>query len=103
MIFETVLKYAITAVCGLVFATLCASVRKLRASQKALKNGTQSLLRADIIRAYDKYVEKGYCPIYARDALEQEYNAYHDLGGNGTITDLWERIKDLPTEKRGKE
>lgn len=100
MIFETVLKYVVTAACGLVFGVLVGFVRKLWVGEKALKKGTQSLLRADIIRSYEKYKEKGYCPIYARDALEQEYEAYHNLGGNGTITDLWERIKELPTEKR---
>lgn len=103
LVLDVVWKYVLTSLLGVVFGVLCGSVRKLWVSQKALKKGTQSLLRADIIRCYEKYLEKGYCPIYARDALEAEYKSYHDLGGNGTITSLWERIQALPTEKRDDE
>ncbi len=98
VIWEAVVKWGIPAVCGLVSAALLAYLRKLRQEQKALRDGTQSLLRADIIRSYEKYLERGYCPIYARDALEREYVAYHGLGGNGTITDLWNKTKLLPTD-----
>ena len=98
MIWETVLKWGVTAVCGLLFATLCGVVRKIWADEKALRKGVLGLLRADLIRSYEKYGERGYCPIYARDALEQEYEAYHNLGGNGTITDLWNKTKLLPTD-----
>jgi len=98
VILELVVKWGVPALCGLLSGALLAYLRKLRQEQKALRNGTQSLLRADIIRSYEKYLERGYCPIYARDALEREYEAYHGLGGNGTITDLWNMIKALPTE-----
>lgn len=103
MVWEVIWKYVLSSILGAVFGVLVPTVSKLWLSQKALKRGTQSLLRADIIRSYEKYMDKGYCPIYARDALEAEYNAYHGLGGNGTITDLWERIKSLPTERGDKE
>ncbi len=57
--------------------------------------------RADIIRCYEKYSERGFCPIYARDALELEYEAYHNLGANGTITQLMDRLRVLPTDSAG--
>ncbi len=62
----------------------------------ALCNGTQCLLRAEIIRQYEKWIDRGYCPIYARDALTKEYKSYHDLHGNGTITGLYEELMTLP-------
>lgn len=65
---------------------------------KALKEGVLSLLRAEIIRWHDKYVKKKFCPIYAKDALEKAYSAYHALGGNGTITILYNEIMALPEE-----
>lgn len=98
MIFDTVVKYIVTACCALVIGILSGAVKKMWSEQKALKKGTQSLLRADIIRSYEKYMEKGYCPIYARDALAQEYEAYHGLGQNGTVSGLFERVMELPTE-----
>ena len=44
---------------------------------KAMREGVRSLLRAEIIRAYEKYTERGYCPIYAREPLTKVYEAYH--------------------------
>lgn len=67
---------------------------------KALNAGVRSLLRAEIIRCYDKYKDKGCCPVYARDALSQAYKAYHTLGGNGVITGLYDEIMELPADKK---
>ena len=66
---------------------------------KALGNGLQSLLRAEIIRSYEKYIEKGYCPIYAKESLTRAYDAYHALGGNDVATGLYNEIMALQTEK----
>lgn len=67
-----------------------------------IANGVQGLLRADIIRSYEKYTERGYCPIYAREAMEREYKAYHGLHGNDVATKLYEKMLELPTEiKKG--
>ena len=33
--------------------------------------------------ATKKYMGKGYCPVYAREALNRIYESYHALGGNG--------------------
>ena len=66
---------------------------------KQLENGVQSLLRAEIIRSHEKYMDRKYCPVYAREALSRAYEAYHALGGNGTITGLYNQIIALPTDK----
>lgn len=65
---------------------------------KAIKNGLQCLLRAEIIRSYDKYTERGYCLLYAKEALTRAYKAYHALGGNDVATELYHDIMELPTE-----
>lgn len=101
ILMEKALTYFVTAICAVMFGALGAFLKKLWNREEATREGTRSLLRADIIRSYEKYMEKGYCPIYARDALELEYAAYHKLGGNGTITDLMQRLRDLPTSPDG--
>lgn len=68
-----------------------------RKKKSALEVGVQCLLRAYIIDAHDKYKHKGYCPIYAREALTMAYSAYHNLGGNDVATDLYEDTLKLPT------
>ena len=64
-----------------------------------MKSGLQCLLRAEIIRAHEEYMDKKYCPIYARESITRAYDAYHALGGNGTITELYNQIMALPTDK----
>lgn len=98
---DFILKYWLEAVFGLAVAGLSFLYRKLSGRVKrfeAIGNGVQALLRDRIIQAYNNYQEKGFCPIYARDNVEKMYQEYHALGGNGTITELVERINELPTE-----
>ena len=61
--------------------------------------GTQALLRAQIIHIYNKYIEKGYVPIYERENVNELYEQYKNLGGNGTIKTLMQKLDDLPTEE----
>lgn len=39
---------------------------------KDIEGGLQSLLRAEIIRSHEKYMDKEYYPVYAREALTAE-------------------------------
>lgn len=67
--------------------------------QEAIEEGILAILRDRIIQVYNHYNEKGYCPIYAKDNVEEMYRQYHLLGGNGTVTGLVEKLRELPTEK----
>lgn len=93
-----VLRWMIPAVCGgaLTWAVTYIKLRKKRDS--ALEDGLQCLLRAEIIRNHDKYLDKGYCPIYAKEALKRAYAAYHELHGNDVATQLYHETMALPTE-----
>lgn len=65
----------------------------------AMRRGLRALLRADIIRLYNKYHDElGWCPVYVKQALEEEYREYHNIGGNGVGTQMYESIMALPTE-----
>lgn len=65
----------------------------------AMQKGVRALLRADLIRLYNKYHDDlGYCPLYVKEALEEEYRQYHTLGGNGVGTKMYEALMELPTE-----
>lgn len=67
--------------------------------QHAVEKGVQALLRAEIIRIYNKYIEKRSIPIYERENLEHLYAEYKALGGNGVIEDLIDKLRDLPTPR----
>ena len=59
-----------------------------------LEDGLQALLRIEII--HDKYMERKYCPVYAKESLSRAYNAYHALGGNDVATELYHQVIELP-------
>lgn len=83
------------------FASIIAYLYKQIVAQR---KGIRALIRADIIRLYNKYHDDlGYCPIFVKEALEDEYKQYHALQGNGVGTNLYNSIMALPTEPPNKE
>ena len=73
-----------------------AEERRRRESERA---GLIALLRERMREIYYHSFEKGEAPLYARDSFESMYHAYHDMGGNGIIDDMYERFLSLPLEK----
>lgn len=65
----------------------------------ALSNGLQSVLRDLLKIRYLEWVGKGYTTIDAKDDLEHMYEAYHNLGGNSTITELRNKFIKLPLQE----
>lgn len=100
-VLEMILKWAVPACCA-ALAGWCASlIGRHSKRSRSLAGGMQCLLRLEIIRSYENYSHKGYCPLYAREALSRGYNAYHELGGNDVATDLYDKIMELPTSPPG--
>lgn len=71
-------------------------MQEVRQESKALRVGVQALLRAQMISDYNKWSEKGYAPIYARENFENIWNQYHSLGENGVMDDIHEKFMALP-------
>lgn len=61
------------------------------------RKGVQALLRASMINDYNKWLDKGYAPIYARENFENCWKQYHALGKNGVMDDLHNKFLELPT------
>ena len=69
-----------------------------RAKSEAIAAGVQSLLRESIVGNYNKYSQKGFCPIYAKESIKRVYLAYHDLDGNDVATELYRKLLAMPEE-----
>lgn len=95
---ELILKWAVPFICGGAVSGCIAYIKATKKRTTALEDGVQCLLRAEIIRNHDKYIERGTCPIYAKEALRRAYSAYHSLGGNDVATRLYEEVMELPSE-----
>ena len=66
---------------------------------KGLKSGMIALLRNEIVRIYEIYINLGYCPSYMKENVNNMYDSYHKLGGNGMVTTMVNDLFKLPNEK----
>lgn len=71
-----------------------------QAKNEAIAEGVQSLLRESIVSNYNRYSDRGYCPIYAKESMKKVYKAYHNLGGNDVATELYTKVLKMPEEKK---
>lgn len=88
----------ITAGFGVGYKCLARRLKDGNEKQEAVEKGIQALLRDRIIQVYNRYNDKGFCPIYALENAEALFVQYQALGGNGTITELMEKLRKMPTE-----
>ncbi len=67
----------------------------------ANSRGTMLLLRVQLIEYHDKYVEMKEIPSYAYENYVEMYEAYHELGGNGMVTKMYNEIQELHLQRKG--
>lgn len=89
-----------TAALAWLYRGMSARLKVEQARSEAVATGVQALLRESIVTAYNKYSEKGACPIYAKDSLRRVYSAYHDLGGNDVATELYDKLIKMPEKEK---
>lgn len=91
------------AIIGLGYRSVSKKLKMEHKRNEAMAAGTQSLLRESIVDNYNKYTDKGYCPIYAKESIKHTYEAYHDLGGNDVATQLYKTLLAMPEEPKERE
>lgn len=68
-----------------------------RESKEIARDNLQlAVARAMLIRECNHYISKGYAPLYAVDSVNEMYQAYHALGGNGAVTGVYNDFSNLP-------
>jgi len=103
---EWIAKYWLEWVFGLLIAiltfvvrTLSTRIRKQQEENQALRDGMRSLLKRNILCDCETAFENGFCDIDRKATIDDMYNAYHALGGNGAISRLHAQLMNLPTFK----
>lgn len=62
---------------------------------EAMALGMKALLRARIVDCYDRYHnQEKPLTVERKREIDEMYEAYHGLGGNGTITALYNELRD---------
>ena len=93
---------AATAFLGYLYRRISASLHTEQEKNAAIAAGVQALLRESIVNGYNKWTERGYCPIYAKESLRRVYVAYHDgLGGNDVASELYSKLLHMPENPEG--
>lgn len=57
-----------------------------------------AMARSQLLDNYERCMDKGFYSVDEREVYHELYEAYHKDGGNGIMTDLREKIVELPTE-----
>lgn len=88
-----VIVWAGTSLMGALVGALVGQVKHKSEKDKALERGMRAIMRAQLIELHGTYVAEGRpCPVEIKEQATSVYHAYHDLGGNGTGTRLYEEI-----------
>ena len=88
---EHAMDFVFTAVIGWAVAT----IKKERSKYASVQEGIVSLLRSKLIEAGENYLKNAWVPTYKKEAYDKLYNAYHNLGGNGSMTELHAKVMEL--------
>lgn len=90
---------AISIVLGMLYRSINRRLKEEQKKSTAVSEGMQAILRDSIINNYNKCIDRGYCPIYAKESAKKIYHAYHNLGGNDVATSLYKKMLDMPEER----
>ena len=72
-----------------------AILQRERATNEALR----TLCRDRILQGYRYYKDHGGVSTFDLETMTKLYEAYHSLGGNGTITAVYDKIYALPIKE----
>lgn len=105
---EFILKYwvefllsAIAGGLGFITKKLYSRVQSEIAEQKLLKEGITALQHNCLFIECRQCIARGEVTVEELQNLEMLYTSYHALGGNGTGTALYEKVKALQIKERG--
>ena len=91
---------AVLAALSWLFKLMRDQLKQEQAKNEAIAEGVQALLRESIVTSYNKHLDRGFCPIYAKESIKKVYKAYHNLGGNDVATSLYHKVLEMPEEKK---
>lgn len=72
---------------------------EIMAHEKAINDALCALCHDRILQGYKYYKRHGGISPTDLETMSSLYNAYHALGGNGTITAIYEKILGLPLKE----
>lgn len=95
-IISQLVSLTVAGVFGILTGYLGGKVRRLTTRDKAIEEGVKSILRHELMDAYEMYVMRGMpLTMERRREIDECYHAYAALGGNGIGKTAYEAICGL--------
>lgn len=86
----------IVSALSLVVRTIWAKIQHETEEQQVMKDAALAMMHDRLYSLAMVYLKQGWATIQDLDNMEHIYSAYHNLGGNGTGTELFNRCRALP-------
>ncbi len=96
---ERVLMQTYTIALPILLGYIVWLLKRKKNDRDANGRGTMLLLMVQLIEYHDRYVALKHIPSYALDNFIEMYKAYHDLGGNGMVTEMYKEVLELEIRK----
>lgn len=74
-------------------------IRQQEQEAAAFKASLLALTRDRILQGYRYYRKQGFVSTQDLETMAKLYAAYHDLGGNGTVTAVYNKIANMRIEE----
>ena len=97
-ILQMILSYLIPTILGVILGFISTNFKKNKKKDLAIEQGVQALLRNEIIRRYREFESKGEISILDKENLEEMFEQYKNLGGNGTVKKMMDELLNLKTK-----
>lgn len=95
MILEILIKWFIPFIAGSIVTFVGSLIKKEKHKNTTIENAVQSLLRDRLIEKYRVHKIRGEMTILDKENIEHLYNEYINLGGNGTIKELFKDLQNI--------
>lgn len=95
-IYQILSVIGVPSLMGAIALSIFNYVKSRSASSRLIKEGVLAILHNKIYTLGKQYINQGQISLEDMKDFEYLYDAYHNLGGNGTGTEIYERVKDLP-------
>lgn len=96
--FEWLSLFGVPALMFAIYEILTRFAFKKSNGNAAVKKGIQIILMRELMQDYRKYMADGSIDIMDKQIYEKMYKAYHNLGKNGVMDNMYQEVMNLPTK-----
>ncbi len=96
--FSIIVNHAIEIFISIIFFLITYLYKKIIGFNRMInstRDGVKILLKNRIIEKYYRFKSEGFITIFDKQIINELYNEYHNLGGNGVISDIISEINSL--------